>query len=53
MFIFYVETHISTGTEEQHDFDIVEKVEMVSERRCDVHLIRIGYFILVLSKKNT
>jgi hypothetical protein len=37
---FYIDTSISTGTEEQHAFDIVEKIEMVSERKCDVHLIR-------------
>ena len=29
-----LEIYISTGTTERHDFDIVDKVEMVSARRC-------------------
>jgi hypothetical protein len=29
---FYVEVYFSREREEQHDFDIIEKIEMVSER---------------------
>jgi hypothetical protein len=44
-FIFYVDVYVSTGTEERHDFDIVEKIEMVSGRRCE------AYFPVIVKRK--
>ncbi len=37
LFRFYLDVYVSTGTEERHDFDIVEKIEMVSGRRCETY----------------
>jgi len=31
LFIFYIDVYITTENEEQNDFDIVEKIEMVSK----------------------
>jgi hypothetical protein len=45
-FRVYIEVYVSTGTEEQHNFDIVEKIEMVSERRWNV--LSSNSFVIIL-----
>jgi len=45
--IFYVDVYVSTETEERHDFDIVEKIEMVSDRRCETYFpVIVGIIVL-------
>jgi hypothetical protein len=45
LLIFYIDVYIPTENEEGNDFEIVEKIEMVSEETDDIHLIKIIYSI--------
>ncbi len=46
LFVFNVDVYISTRSEERNDeFEIVEKVEMVSQRKC--HILIDKYFYIL------